>query len=211
MSYKNKRTFCVTVRTYVQPWSGFVRIGANLPTVGGPAWGQYAGFPSADNFITIPDAGNTFPPDPADGASYQLFNGDAMSMLLIAPVDCRLVGISMAMESDRQWYAGYSTVTGFRFGAVKTSLPGPGETAVDGEATTTWTVIGILETSPAWQIVDATPDHCLEYSVSLDSSDGDVERGECVGIVIQATGTVDSSYLKSGSHYGVLTLTFDID
>ena len=211
MSYKNKRTFCVTVRTYTQAWSGSVRIGANLPTGGGPIWGAYAGYPSADNFITIPDAGNAFPPDPAAAASASLFNSDAMSMLLIAPVDCRLVGISMAMEGYTQWYAGYSTVTGFRFGAVKTSLPGPGEAAVDGLATTTWTVIGILETSPAWQTADSTPEHCLEYSVSLDSSDGDVERGECVGIVIQAIGTVDSSYLKSGSHYGVLTLTFDID
>ena len=210
MSYKNKRTFNVSVKTYYHAWSGLVRVG-NDPAGGAPIWGTYIGYPSEGNFITIPEAGNTFPPDPPD--AYGLENADTVeSAMLVAPVDCRLVGISIAVRGATQWLSSYGTVTGHRFGVMKGAVPGPGQTAADSEATTTWTCIGVLETSPAWQTADRTPDHVFEYSVSLDSADGDVSQGDCVTFAVQAIGTVDEGddYLKSGAYQGVVTLTFDM-
>ena len=192
MSYKTKPILQFSVRTEVLPYStGFIRMQEEPSDAQPWEFVQTVGSSVApESILTIGEPGDTFPnavggpdaPQPALASAKVYKNFAPQYLQFVAPIACRLISIGLVSSG----ICNSATVTKIRVGVVKAPKPVNGEDADTSSDYGTWTVIGVLDTSPAFS--HGVTSTVKQNVVHLNSSLGDIAPGEILGFVVASYG-----------------------
>jgi|3_EtaG_2_1085321.scaffolds.fasta_scaffold56141_3 hypothetical protein len=187
MSYRNK-----TIMTWT------TKFDTNLAAITNVYFGVPAdntNFLDWDQYVVgdVPAAGSTLSPAGAGTSSLLKWESPANMAQFVAPINCRLVAISYALDMSNP----SSGCTHIRFAAMSDSDFSDEDSRTENA---TWTSLGYVDSTamtgdPAGQV--------QKGSAQFSSSNGDVNAGDCVGAVLEAFGA------GAGAVSGIITMTFE--
>jgi len=187
MSYRNK-----TIMTWTTKFDTNLAATTNV-YFGVPA--DNTNFLDWDNYVVgdIPAAGSTLSPAGAGTSSLLKWESPANMAQFVAPINCRLVAISYALDMSNP----ANGTTHVRIGAMADRDFSDEDSRTENA---TWTSLGYIDTTtmtgdPAGQV--------QKGSAQFSSSNGDVSAGQCVGAILESFGA------GGGAISGIITMTFE--
>ena len=192
MSHKNKIFMQCSHRWYGTLQTDWVRM-ISHPNVQ-PNVASY--FSSGTNVeVEIPDTGEDF-----THSSLQR-DHSCWNTIFCAPIDCRLVGMGFAFNGKCDSTKGLETI---KIAAFKTPINH--KVQANGTGTDeTWTILATMTTSPNF---GENADEVKKVNKTFNSSDGDINAGQCVGFMVKAL-PFAASPDDCAYHYGVITFLFE--